>query len=141
MSLRQRVPFRFSADNEENDEVVLDEQEQEEIIETLRNENTSFNQHYYKFLQGCLSFTIIFNCWFLVSQRQITPIHIFFPNVKTPLPDLIPFATLFTLLNIMVLLNVMLHLPEELSFPRLLHRVISNLITNIPLALDIQENC
>ncbi|KAF8506317.1 hypothetical protein JB92DRAFT_2962687 [Gautieria morchelliformis] len=136
--LKQRSAFKFSNDNEVHEDTqVLDEQEQEEVIEALRSEHASSSRHYYKFLQGCLSFTILLQCWFFVSPRLGTPVHVFIPNVKTPLPNLIPFATWFTLLNIIMLLNLMLHLPKDMSFPRLLHSILSSLMSWLP--LHIQE--
>ena len=79
--LRQRIPFKFSSNDEEDEDTwVLDEQgnftlcddpymifmqiwiitvEQEEVIEALRRDHTLSSQRYYKFLQGCLSFTIL----------------------------------------------------------------------------------
>jgi hypothetical protein len=75
--------------------------------------------------------------WYLLSPRQVTPMHVFFPNPRTPLPRLIPFATSFTLLDILLLLNIVLHLPKNLSFPRLLYSTISKFIPRLP--LHIQE--
>jgi len=63
--------------------------------------------------------------------------HVFFPKAKTPFPSLIPFATFFTWFNLLLLLNVVLHLPKQLSFPRLLHAIISRSTPHLP--LHVQE--
>lgn len=71
-----------------------------------------------------------------MSVRPVTPVHVLFP-VKKPSPSLIPFANWFALLNIIMLLNVMLHLPKDLSFPRVLHSVLNSLMSRLP--IHIQE--
>lgn len=63
--------------------------------------------------------------------------HVFFPKAKTPFPSLIPFATFFTWLNILLLLNVVLHLPKQLSFPHLLHAIIAKFMPQLPLHFQV----
>lgn len=79
-----------------------------------------------------MQFFCLRHCWFFISSHPATPVHVFFPKAKKPLPDLIPFATWFTLLNIITLLNVLMHLPKDLSSSQLLHSVINSLTSWFP---------
>lgn len=118
-TLRRRNPFK-STDDPLDEDRVLDEQEQDELIEKLHEENKRQNLKHYRFIQACLSYTIIFQVIFMLLPRQITPFYVFLPNHKTPRSPLMPLTTFWALFDTLVLLNLVYRLPQDLSFPRLL---------------------
>ncbi|KAI0776572.1 hypothetical protein BD413DRAFT_223949 [Trametes elegans] len=107
-AVRQRVPFRFSED-EEQDNHVLDEQEQEEVIDRLRRESASSNAIYLIGLQAIIGLSVLLHAIYTLKSPKYSPLAILFPDspVGAPLPLGTPLALLQVLIHINLSLNVL----------------------------------
>ncbi|KAF9504312.1 hypothetical protein BS47DRAFT_1490210 [Hydnum rufescens UP504] len=78
---------------------ILDDQEQEELIETLRQSNERTNLLYVRLVQLIVSMAILLQLTFLVNtRRHFTPLSTIFPS-SSPRP-LIPLPSFWTFLSI-----------------------------------------
>ncbi|PSR70473.1 hypothetical protein PHLCEN_2v13624 [Hermanssonia centrifuga] len=59
MTLRQRIPFKFPAEGEEDDGHIMDEQEQEEVIHQLKIQSDSQNAQYNFLLQIVIALSLV----------------------------------------------------------------------------------
>ncbi|KAL6304333.1 hypothetical protein BKA93DRAFT_825791 [Sparassis latifolia] len=109
MSVRRRVPF-VSSDTAEEDDHVLDEQEQEELIETLRKQSDASNVHYLILLQITLAFSCMLHLIFVFHEPKLSPLYAFFPPPPDTSPHTIAFPVLFGAVHILLHLNLSLTL-------------------------------
>ncbi|GJE98414.1 hypothetical protein PsYK624_146440 [Phanerochaete sordida] len=117
MSIRQRVPFKFSDDGYAIDETghILDEQgmavEQEEVIQKLRDTSEKRNAQYALLLQALVALSVLLHCIFIVSPSKHSPLMVLYPpSSTTPSSSVLPLASLFALLHIFVHLNLSVQL-------------------------------
>ncbi|KAI0648034.1 hypothetical protein C8Q79DRAFT_548549 [Trametes meyenii] len=106
-AVRQRIPFRFSED-EGSEGHILDEQEQEEVIERLREQSAGSNTVYLIGLQGVIGLSILLShfLYILRSPKQ-SPLVALFPD--TPSSEPVPLATPLTLLQVLIHCNLSLY--------------------------------
>ncbi|KAG5636188.1 hypothetical protein H0H81_008894 [Sphagnurus paluster] len=95
-NLRRRIPFK-SDDFEEDENHILDEQEQEAIIQKLRDTNRVSSKRYQAILQVIFGLSVVLN---LFGATIL-------PDIRAKSAD-IPLPALFTLFNILVHLNLAL---------------------------------
>ncbi|PCH40055.1 hypothetical protein WOLCODRAFT_162055, partial [Wolfiporia cocos MD-104 SS10] len=110
MSLRQRIPFRFSGDDntdDADDTRILDEQEQEEVIAHLRAQSHASAQRDARLVQAVLALSCLLHIMFLLDQTHTSPLYVLL-TAHTPPATSIPLAAPLTLLH--VLLHVLLFL-------------------------------
>ncbi|TBU28630.1 hypothetical protein BD311DRAFT_722194 [Dichomitus squalens] len=109
-AVRQRVPFRFSEDDD-LDGHVLDEQEQEEVLDRLRKQNQNSNAVYYTGLQFVVSLSLLIHAVFTFSSTKISPLAPLFPDSPS---KPVPFTNALLLLQYMVHGNLILYcLPRK----------------------------
>ncbi|KAJ7259490.1 hypothetical protein B0H12DRAFT_1108257 [Mycena haematopus] len=106
-SLRQRVGFQAAEDDADGHHVVLDEVEQAEVIEDLRQRNTQTTTRALLLLDGVLAFSALLQILYFLA---LFPISTTEPNPPCP--------TLFALVALAVHANLALHLHPNLA-PRL----------------------
>ncbi|QRV77684.1 hypothetical protein RhiJN_05699 [Ceratobasidium sp. AG-Ba] len=124
-TIRRRKAFGFSEDGAREDENrVLDEQEQEEVIDGLREAARRSNDSLTRVIAGILILGIVSQLYFLsmmLRGSQLTPFTPLLNTFLEPKP-LIPLASLLTTLHVGVLvLNLTSLLPT-----------LSNLQNSIP---------
>ncbi|KAH9998026.1 hypothetical protein BJV77DRAFT_788484 [Russula vinacea] len=109
-ALKKRTPFAFASDEDNSpaDATILDDQEQEEVIRTLKVENDTFDRQIWlslRIVMGCFAFL-----YALYLFRRANPLSPFLsPNAQSPrIPFDIPFALLhsMTLLGLTVLFQL-----------------------------------
>ncbi|KAI0335871.1 hypothetical protein GY45DRAFT_1239731 [Cubamyces sp. BRFM 1775] len=105
--IRQRVPFRFSEEGDQ-DNHILDEQEQEELIDRLRQASSSSNAIYLWGLQAVVGLSILLHGMYLFRSPRQSPFAVFSPNAPPEAP--IPFATFLAFLQTAILCNLSLNL-------------------------------
>ncbi|CCM03493.1 uncharacterized protein FIBRA_05627 [Fibroporia radiculosa] len=116
MSLRQRIPFRFS-ENDQSDDHILDEQEQEELIESLRRQSRTVASQYVIYAEVILGLSCLLHVIFLFKQDKESPLYALLPTIVPTAP--LPLAALFAVLHIALHLNLgLLLLPYESSIIR-----------------------
>ncbi|KAI0770278.1 hypothetical protein C8Q74DRAFT_1274495 [Fomes fomentarius] len=103
-AVRQRVPFRFS-EEDQLDGHVLDEQEQEEVLVRLRQESEGSNTVYRIGLQILYGLSLLVHLVFLFSSTKVSPLVALFPGSSS---EAIPFPTGFTVLQLLIHLNLSL---------------------------------
>ncbi|KAH0586197.1 hypothetical protein H2248_007456 [Termitomyces sp. 'cryptogamus'] len=112
-SIRKRRPFRPTDENrtKEEDEYILDEEEQEKLIETLKKENQSSNYHFITILRVLLILSSILQIISLFNNPLLT----IFPTTILDTTPEIPLPIPFTLLNMFLHFNLALvTFPTEL---------------------------
>ncbi|OSD07193.1 hypothetical protein PYCCODRAFT_1381746 [Trametes coccinea BRFM310] len=102
-AVRQRIPFRFSEDDEQ-DEHVLDEQEQEQVIDRLRQESASSNEMYSLGLQAVIGLSLLLHVLYMLRSSGESPLAVLFQNASLRSP--MPLASVFTLLQILIHCNL-----------------------------------
>ncbi|KAK1231328.1 hypothetical protein PQX77_005558 [Marasmius sp. AFHP31] len=117
MDMRRRVPFKFaSAAEDESENVVLDEQEQDELIQKLRDENNQSNKWYEFGAVGILSLSGLLHLIYLINPSN-DPLSFTKSNGDSRTDPGVPLPRLFTLLNLFLHLNLFLLLnPRSLPF-------------------------
>ncbi|KAG9097090.1 hypothetical protein FRC06_007977 [Ceratobasidium sp. 370] len=118
-TVRQRKAFAFSEDGEiiEDESRVLDEQEQEEIIDELRQAAKRSNDNMTMAITGMLVLGIVSQLYFLSTMlrgSQLTPLSPLLDTILEPRP-LIPFASILTILHIGILALDIISLLPALS--------------------------
>ncbi|THH27033.1 hypothetical protein EUX98_g7148 [Antrodiella citrinella] len=106
MSVRQRVPFKFSEEAVE-DGVILDEQEQEELIQDLKKQSDVQNSQYLLLIQTVLALSGTLHLVYLFGPSKEPPTAAIFPRYLPPDEfNPIPGYHVFTLLHLFVHLNL-----------------------------------
>ncbi|KAH8104775.1 hypothetical protein BXZ70DRAFT_615670 [Cristinia sonorae] len=112
MSVRQRVPFRFSENGDENAR-ILDEQEQEELLEQLKRKSDENNSQYSFFIRIVIALSSTLHILYLLKspESKKPPIAVLFPNY-TPPDGFRPITghLFFTTLNLFIHANLSVHL-------------------------------
>ncbi|KAI0632151.1 hypothetical protein C8Q77DRAFT_904600 [Trametes polyzona] len=110
-AMRQRVPFRFS-ENDGTEGHVLDEQEQEEVIDSLRQESANSNAVYLAGLQAVVTLSLALHILFMLRSEKHSPLAVLFPDAPSGPP--VPFATLLAIFQIAIHCNLFLNvLPKD----------------------------
>ncbi|KAK7681527.1 hypothetical protein QCA50_015259 [Cerrena zonata] len=109
MSVRQRIPFKFSEDTQEEDQHILDEQEQEELIQKLKEESDVHNAQYLMVLQALIGLSSILQCIYLMKADKEPPIAPLITSELIP-PTSVPLPNLWTILNLFYHANLSIHL-------------------------------
>ncbi|KDN45368.1 hypothetical protein RSAG8_04955, partial [Rhizoctonia solani AG-8 WAC10335] len=126
-TVRQRRTFGFSDDGDGTTEanLVLDPQEQEEVIDNLRQAAKYSNEKSARAIAAILAVGVILQLYFLtmlVQGSQYTPLTPILDSALEAKP-LIPLASLFTILHIAVHVLDIISLIPELSG---LHKSVSD---------------
>ncbi|KAF9483473.1 hypothetical protein BDN70DRAFT_302213 [Pholiota conissans] len=103
---RRRIPFKLvDEDGEADDNAILDEQQQEALIESLRKENESVNRRY----AAALRTIVGLSCLLQLFTFNRNPLLAIFPTAGSdpsiPLPALFTILSLFIHLNLVLLFN------------------------------------
>jgi len=101
--LKKRSPFTFTSDEDNSltDASILDDQQQEEVVQTLKKENDMSDRQIWlclRIVMGCFAFLHI-----LYLFRRVNPLG---PFLSTSPPPRIPLDVLFTLLHTVILLGL-----------------------------------
>ncbi|KAF9565745.1 hypothetical protein CPC08DRAFT_815238 [Agrocybe pediades] len=108
-TLRRRIPFKARDEDAIDDNEILDEQQQEELIDKLREENELVNKAYLVALKVVVGLSLLLQ---LATFRR-NPLLTIYPLQGSQ--SAIPLPAAFTLLSIFVHLNLLLLLfPEEI---------------------------
>ncbi|KAI0050395.1 hypothetical protein FA95DRAFT_622209 [Auriscalpium vulgare] len=100
-ALRQRLPFSNDEDRVNESEFrVLDEEEQEEVIDTLRAQDAESNKLLVVLMRAVIGSSILLHVIYLV--RNENPINAFL----APTPP-IPYTHLFSAINLAALANLL----------------------------------
>ncbi|KAJ3510586.1 hypothetical protein NMY22_g15937 [Coprinellus aureogranulatus] len=122
--LRRRIPFRLQEGDESVEaERVLDEQEQEEVIESLRTANEASTAQNYQLIQALLGLSLAAQLTYLFTPSKRTLLANVFPIPASADSTPIPLSTLLTLVYILLHVNLLVvcrlpllaNLPQQLS--------------------------
>ncbi|KAI0354992.1 hypothetical protein OH77DRAFT_1404123 [Trametes cingulata] len=102
-AIRQRVPFRYSEDGEQEGH-VLNEQEQEEVIERLRQESAGSNAAYLVGLQAVIGLSFLLHLLYIARSPHHSPLAVLFPDAQTGRP--LPLSTVLALLQLAIHCNL-----------------------------------
>ncbi|KAJ3747216.1 hypothetical protein DFH05DRAFT_783915 [Lentinula detonsa] len=80
MDLRRRITFKFSEETEEGP-ILLDDQEQEEVIETLRKENAKSNKQSISMMKIVLLLSTILHIIYFINPTD-DPLLILLPRAN-----------------------------------------------------------
>ncbi|KAF9077744.1 hypothetical protein BDP27DRAFT_1413436 [Rhodocollybia butyracea] len=115
--MHRRIPFKFNEDPQD-DATILDDQEQQEVLDTLRKDNINSNKQLIRLTQCLVTLsTILFLVYFVSPIRSQDSIN----------SEIIPLPRPFTLLSLILHANLLLLLD-------------SNSIRNILLRFRIELN-
>ncbi|KIK52076.1 hypothetical protein GYMLUDRAFT_50148 [Collybiopsis luxurians FD-317 M1] len=121
MIVRRRIPFKFGQASDE-DATILDDQEQEALIEDLRNENTKSNKQSIVMMQILCLLSSVLHLIYLVDPTD-DPLLILFPqHSKSSMDDTIPLPHPFTLVSLALHVNLLLLL-DSISIRNVLLRI------------------
>ncbi|KAG7088400.1 hypothetical protein E1B28_012398 [Marasmius oreades] len=126
MDIRRRVPFKFATETEnENDNLVFDEQEQEELIQQLREEHNKSIFWYEIGILGILALSGLLHLIYLINPSK-DPLSFSIIDTNNARAD-IPLPRFFSLLNIFLHASLLFYLspgslpqqfrPNDSSFP------------------------
>ncbi|KAF8964402.1 hypothetical protein BDZ97DRAFT_1660267 [Flammula alnicola] len=102
-TLRRRIPFKLVDEDEEiEDSAVLDEQQQDALIEGLRQENEIVNRRY----AAALKVVVGLSCILQLSTFNRNPLLVIYPI--RGLAASVPLPYVFTVLSLFVHLNLAL---------------------------------
>ncbi|KAJ3996912.1 hypothetical protein F5050DRAFT_1504323 [Lentinula boryana] len=104
MDLRRRITFKFSEETEESP-VLLDDQEQEEVIETLRKENAKSNKQSISMMKIVLLLSTILHIIYFINPAD-DPLLILIPRAN--LDETIPLPRPFTFISLVLHVNLIL---------------------------------
>ncbi|KAL4080753.1 hypothetical protein J3A83DRAFT_4202202 [Scleroderma citrinum] len=109
--LRKRIPFAFKSEDslDGNDQVVLDEQEQAELIEEIKEHNAASNKQNRTALQAMLGLSGLLHVVYSLSDRR-SPLFSVFPSSSHDQPADAPIAFSGILVYIAILIHVNLSL-------------------------------
>ncbi|EGN98222.1 hypothetical protein SERLA73DRAFT_169246 [Serpula lacrymans var. lacrymans S7.3] len=107
--LRKRIPFKMASDStsESDERVILDEQEQEEVIQRLKDENSTWNQRHRILLQAMLGLSCLLEIIYLINPES-NPISSAIPSTSSEQDHPLPFTSLLTVLALLLHLNLAL---------------------------------
>ncbi|KXN88076.1 hypothetical protein AN958_07535, partial [Leucoagaricus sp. SymC.cos] len=120
--LRRRTTFKFSEDDDGH-ERIFDEQEQDEVIQKLREQSERSKEQQLIFARVLVALSSILQFIHLLTPTRTNPVLVIFPE-DTPSPkSTIPFTTGFTLLSLFIHLNlaVLFHPDEVRTHLQLTH--------------------
>ncbi|KAI0789732.1 hypothetical protein C8Q75DRAFT_764724 [Abortiporus biennis] len=139
MSIRQRTTYKFSEHDDENENRVLDEQEQEELIERLKEESQTRNAQHLFLMQIVIGLSFLLQVIYFLSDSRHPPIAALFPDYLPPNFGPIPLSIIFILLNMFIHLNLSVHLlPQHHHIRRIFPRIYSSPYVHfIPLTFPI----
>lgn len=106
-ALRQRNVFTFSNDSDEHPEtLILDDQEQEELIQSLRAQNDQSNSQYLLIARIVVALSCFLHLIYLVNPTKESPLAVIFPPgyPDPPLLLSVPFTMLHIILHAALLL-------------------------------------
>lgn len=109
--LRRRVPFAFKSEDafDGNDQVVLDEQEQTELVEQIKEHNAAANKQNRLALQAMLGLSGLLHVIYSFSDRR-SPLFVIFPPSSHDQTTEAPIAFSSILIYIAILIHVNLSL-------------------------------
>ncbi|KAJ7784522.1 hypothetical protein B0H16DRAFT_1492848 [Mycena metata] len=137
-SIRQRVGFQAADDDDRDGQrVVLDDVEQEEVIEDLRQRNTQTTARALVLLDAVLASSALLQVVYLLKDSKASPLLALFP-AAAPEPNL-PFPTAFALLALALHANLVLHLHPTLLYrpPLPISYLLSYALAAIPPILNV----
>ncbi|KAI9443084.1 hypothetical protein H4582DRAFT_1154573 [Lactarius indigo] len=107
--VRKRTPFSFAGDSDDplRDTTVLDDQEQEQVVQTLKTENDASDRQIWLLLRVVMGFFTFLHALYLF--RRENPLNPFLSYAE---PPRIPFDVLLALLHTAIVLSLVV-------FPRL----------------------
>ncbi|KAI0247124.1 hypothetical protein BJV78DRAFT_1248028 [Lactifluus subvellereus] len=119
--LRKRLPFTLTGDDDHPDSAILDDQEQEEVIQTLKAENDASDRRIWfclRLVMGCFAFLHA-----VYVFRRVNPLNPFLPHAQPPriLFD-IPFALLHTVILLGIAILARLDVPPQSTDALVPHR-------------------
>ncbi|KAF8895492.1 hypothetical protein BD779DRAFT_733146 [Infundibulicybe gibba] len=119
MDLRRRTPFKsIESYNDSDTNIVLDEQEQNELVQTLRESNLASNRQYLMLLDIILLLSVILHSVSLLSPPNHNPLLSIFPKTSRENPS-VPFPSLFILLALFLHINLGIHIHPQIPALRL----------------------
>ncbi|THV00817.1 hypothetical protein K435DRAFT_854344 [Dendrothele bispora CBS 962.96] len=104
--LRRRVPFKLAAEDNEDQNTILDESEQEELVQRLREENAKLNRRFLLVTQAIVSLSALLHLIYLFSPTE-EPLLLFFPSPAGTQTPSKPLPRPFTLLSLAVHVNML----------------------------------
>ncbi|KIP06203.1 hypothetical protein PHLGIDRAFT_128414 [Phlebiopsis gigantea 11061_1 CR5-6] len=113
MSIRRREPFKFGNDPDALDEqaLVLDEQEQEEVIQNLKDKSEHHNTQYIILFQIVIGLSALLHVVFFFSPSKQSPLAAIFPTSGSEsTPRKLPLTTYFTITHMLLHVDLSLHL-------------------------------
>ncbi|THG98824.1 hypothetical protein EW026_g3433 [Hermanssonia centrifuga] len=115
MSLRQRIPFKFPAEGEEDDGHIMDEQEQEEVIHQLKIQSDSQNARYNFLLQIVIALSLVLHLIYILGSPKRSPLAVIFPPVDAS-SRTIPLPGLFASVHVVIHSSLILHVSPKARF-------------------------
>ncbi|EIW81068.1 hypothetical protein CONPUDRAFT_82141 [Coniophora puteana RWD-64-598 SS2] len=122
-AVRQRIPYKFAAEPE--DEHILDEQEQEQLVERFRRQNNASNQRHLIGLQIVVTLSCLLHVIYAFSDLT-SPLENLFPSTipDSPLPLSRPLAMISVICHVNIIMDMVpnnpslneLHLPFKLVY-------------------------
>ncbi|KAI0372190.1 hypothetical protein BV20DRAFT_940340 [Pilatotrama ljubarskyi] len=105
--MRQRIPFRFSEDGEQEGH-IMDEQEQDQVIDRLRQESVSSNTTYLLGLQAVVGLSIVLHTLYILRSQKQSPLAVLFPDA--PAAPRMPLASILAWFQVAIHCNLSLNL-------------------------------
>ncbi|KAF9221562.1 hypothetical protein BS17DRAFT_784948 [Gyrodon lividus] len=113
-AVRKRNPFTFQSDNGGDDQVVLDEQEQAELVERIKEQNVTSNSQNRVALQVMLGLSCILHVIYWFSDRK-SPLFAIFP----PSPEAGEANAPLDISGVLAYLTILIHVNLSLIiYPR-----------------------
>ncbi|KAH7908044.1 hypothetical protein BJ138DRAFT_1128726 [Hygrophoropsis aurantiaca] len=110
-TLRQRIPFNYPSDSNHSEELlILDDQEQDELIDQLRIQNSTSDQQHKLALQVLIALSSVLHLIYLFSNQD-SPLFAVFPpgpegkGFPLPLSRLVAFMDIFFHVNLCLLVH------------------------------------
>ncbi|KIK18391.1 hypothetical protein PISMIDRAFT_674952 [Pisolithus microcarpus 441] len=108
-ALRKRVPFEFKSEDGQDVQVVLDEQEQAQLVEEIKDRNATSNDHNRIALQVMLALSTLLHFIYWLSDRRSPLFAIFPPSSHDPASNApVPFSGILTYIAILTHVNLSL---------------------------------
>ncbi|KAI9573529.1 hypothetical protein HD554DRAFT_879263 [Boletus coccyginus] len=108
-AIRKRNPFTLESEDHDNDRVVLDEQEQTEVVDRIKEQNVSSNKQNRLALQLMLGLSCLLYVIYMLSDRTTPLFAIFPPSDKTGRPTApLDMSGILTYIAILIHVNLSL---------------------------------
>lgn len=112
-ALRKRVPFAFKSEDGQEDQVVLDEQEQAQLVEEIKDHNAASNEHNRIALQVMLALSALLHFIYWFSDRRSPLLAVFPPsphdqasaNAPVPFSGVLTYVAILTHINLSLLVH------------------------------------